>query len=237
MFRIRISPRICKLIPTLNHFHPYVHQGTIDILEPLTLSHHKCGVFWRFFCSLFAPSANTQIFHFRHPRKTRNALIPPATLAVFTASVLRANTSVALTATHSGMVSTFARNSGPKCHDSRQRASDGSRTQCYVSNGLSFQKRWRRLWCSTATACARGHYLHSYVENGLCSLSPKDWYLIVRTVGNRPIISSLESLTQTLEAPSLCLDWYTLGAGLAGIILFVSICFGFRSRVTSLSYK
>ena len=84
------------------------------------------------------------------------------------------------------------------------------------------------LDCDELRQRALSTHAKCYVENGLCSLSPRDWYLIVRTVGIKPIISSLEGFTQTLEAGCLCLGWYTLGAGLAGIILFVSIYLGLR---------
>jgi hypothetical protein len=48
-----------------------------------------------------------------------------------------------------------------------------------------------------------------YVECGLCQLSPLDWWVVVSTVGIRPILS-FEGLGQAVEAVSLCVGWYSL---------------------------
>jgi len=59
------------------------------------------------------------------------------------------------------------------------------------------------------------------VECGLCQLSPLDWWVIVSTVGIRPLLS-FEGLGQAVEAASLCVGWYSFFAVLLGMgLVFV----------------
>lgn len=80
--------------------------------------------------------------------------------------------------------------------------------------------------CEQLKDAALSKHAKCYVECGLCQLSPMDWWVIVSTVGIKPIISSFEGIGQTVEAASLCVGWFSLVA--AGLAMVGSAFLGVR---------
>ncbi|KAK1231201.1 hypothetical protein PQX77_005727 [Marasmius sp. AFHP31] len=47
-----------------------------------------------------------------------------------------------------------------------------------------------------------------YVESGLCTLSPQDWFAIMEIVGLKSLFGSWDALEQSIEAAGACAEFY-----------------------------
>ena len=65
-------------------------------------------------------------------------------------------------------------------------------------------------YCQAFTAAGKAFSSHAdcYVGSGLCTLSPKDWLVIVETVGFEQLFSSFEAIKETLITAGKCIEFY-----------------------------
>ena len=62
--------------------------------------------------------------------------------------------------------------------------------------------------CSALSTKAFSSHADCYVGSGLCTLSPKDWLVIVETVGFAELFSSFEAIKETLITAGKCIEFY-----------------------------
>lgn len=62
--------------------------------------------------------------------------------------------------------------------------------------------------CSALEDYAFGTHPDCYVNSGLCTLPPTDWWIIVNTVGITQLFNSLNAFKATLQAAGGCIEFY-----------------------------
>jgi Stanniocalcin family len=62
--------------------------------------------------------------------------------------------------------------------------------------------------CDALLVKAFSSHARCYVENGLCTLPPTDWLLIVRIVGLKSLFSNAAAISQSVLASTLCLEYF-----------------------------
>lgn len=62
--------------------------------------------------------------------------------------------------------------------------------------------------CSALKDYAFGTHPACYIDNGVCTLPPTDWYIIVNTVGFSDLFSSWDALKATMETAGVCGAFY-----------------------------
>ena len=62
--------------------------------------------------------------------------------------------------------------------------------------------------CDALKLYAFATHANCYVKGGICTLSPTDWVMIIKTVSFKEIFSSLDALKATLQTVKGCIGFY-----------------------------
>ncbi|KAF3481272.1 uncharacterized protein GIQ15_04031 [Arthroderma uncinatum] len=79
---------------------------------------------------------------------------------------------------------------------------------CLQEKLVPYATGQKRASCREIEAYAFASHPPCYLDNGLCSLPPSDWLVILRTVGTKGLFGNIGSFIATLKAAGGCIDFY-----------------------------
>ncbi|EGD97328.1 hypothetical protein TESG_04739 [Trichophyton tonsurans CBS 112818] len=79
---------------------------------------------------------------------------------------------------------------------------------CLQSKLVPYATGQKQASCDAIRKYAFGTHPSCYIDNGLCTLPPTDWFVILDIVGIEGLFGSIEALIATLEAGGGCVEFY-----------------------------
>ncbi|KAM5461826.1 hypothetical protein MferCBS49748_007028 [Microsporum ferrugineum] len=79
---------------------------------------------------------------------------------------------------------------------------------CLQEKLVPYATSQKRASCEALQEYAFATHPPCYIDNGLCTLPPSDWLVILHTVGVEGLFGNIDAFIATLEAAGGCIDFY-----------------------------